>query len=167
MLYTYILKNSDVLTAGLKAPVLLDKKLLSHYAQRAGTAEKDGILAWLETVFPGRSRAVSCLTEPVPVTTSVQKLNGFVALRDCFVFPESLTADTEIVESIWMFDGDTIRQVKRTETHPPLNWATVRDDDNVFFKRIRHYMLVLKNGFIPPRFIGLKTDHHILSSKSS
>lgn len=154
MLYTYILKNNDVLTAGLKSPVLLDEGLLSHYARRAGTTRKDGILAWLETIFPGRSRAVSCLTEPVPETTSVQKLNGFVALRDCFVFPESLTRDPEIVEAVWLFDGDTIRRAGGPEKDPPLDWSSVRDDDDVFFKRIRHYMLVLKKGVIDPSLIA-------------
>jgi len=37
-------------------------------------------------------------------------------------------------------------------------WETVRDDDDIFFKRIRHYMLVLKNGFLPSEYIKKASD---------
>ena len=63
----------------------------------------------------------------------------------------------QIVESVWRIDGDDMRQVSGLDFSSPA-WETVRDDDNVFFKRIRHYMLVLKNGFLPPEYIKKASD---------
>ena len=151
MLYSYHLKANDVLTNGIKAPVLLDGALLSHYVARAGAAEKEKIVAYLETVFPGRSRAVSCLTERVPDLNS-QKLQGFKALRECFTFSPDIIKDTQIVEAVWCAENGTFRQVDALD-FSPLPWETINDEDDVFFARIRHYMLVLKKGYIPPEYI--------------
>lgn len=151
MLYSYILKRNDVPARGLKAPVLLDEKLLSHYAARAGSAEKEQILAYLETVFSGRSRAVSCLTEKAPDLNS-RKLQGFKALRECFSFSSRIIKEPHIVEAVWCVENGTFRQVGELD-FSPLAWETIRDDDDVFFAKIRHYMLVLKQGYIPPEYV--------------
>lgn len=151
MLYSYLLKANDVLTNGLKAPVLLEASLLSHYAARAGSAEKEKIIAYLETVFSGRSRAISCLTEQVPDLNS-RKLQGFKALRECFVFSQEIIRNTEIVEAVWCAENGTFRQVDALD-FSPLPWETINDEDDVFFARIRHYMLVLKQGYLPPEYI--------------
>ena len=89
MLYSYITFPNDVLEKGIKAPVLLEEHQLVHYAQRAGTFKKEGIVEYLETVFKGRSRAISCLTEPVPDLKS-RKIQGFKKWRDCFCFSEDI-----------------------------------------------------------------------------
>ena len=151
MLYSYILKTNDVLTNGIKAPVLLDGALLSHYAARAESAEKEKIIAYLETVFSGRSRAVSCLTDRVPDLNS-RKLQDFKALRECFTFSSEIIQNTEIVEAVWCAEKGTFRQVNALD-FSPLPWETIKDEDDVFFARIRHYMLVLKQGYIPPEYI--------------
>lgn len=151
MLYSYITFPNDVLEKGIKAPVLLEEHQLVHYAQRAGTFKKEGIVEYLETVFKGRSRAISCLTEPVPDLKSL-KIQGFKKLRDCFYFSQDLLNNTEIVQAVYVFDGDRIEQVQRLD-FSKLAWESVRDDDDQFFKRIRHYMLVLNKGFLPPELI--------------
>lgn len=156
MLYSYIFIPNNVLTEGLKSPVLLDEEMLRHYTGRAGTCRKGGIEAYLETVFPGRSRAISCLTEQAP-DTGCRKIREFKRLRECFCFSEEILKNPQIVESVWQIDGDDIQPVSGLDFSSPA-WETVRDDDNVFFKRIRHYMLVLKNGFLPPEYIKKASD---------
>ena len=151
MLYSYIAIPNDVLENGIKSPLLSDETRLRHYAQRAGSVRKSKIIACLETVFPGRSRAISCLTEQAP-DTGCRKIREFKKLRDCFCFPEDILNDPEIVESVWLFDEEKIERVTCLD-FSKLAWETVQDDDDVFFKRIRHYMLVLKNGFLPPEYI--------------
>ena len=151
MLYSYILKPNDVLTNGLKAPVLLDASLLSHYVVRAESSEKEKIIAYLETVFSGRSRAVSCLTEPAPDFNS-RKLQGFKALRECFVFSSEIIRNTGIVEAVWCAENGTFRQVESLD-FSPLPWEMINDEDDIFFARIRHYMLVLKQSYIPPEYL--------------
>ena len=111
MLYSYILKSNDVLINGIKAPILSDAAFLSHYAARAKSAEKEKIIAYLETVFPGRSRAISCLTEQIPDSNS-RKLIGFKVLRDCFAFSSDIIKDTQIVEAVWCAENNNFRQVE-------------------------------------------------------
>lgn len=156
MLYSYIIVPNKVLREGIKAPFLLNEQELRHYAGRAGTTRKAGIEAYLETVFPGRSRAISCLTERVP-DTGCRKIREFKRLRECFCFSEEILKNKEIVDSVWLIDGDNITPAAGLDFSSPA-WETVRDDDDLFFKRIRHYMLVLKNGFLPPEYIKKASD---------
>lgn len=156
MLYSYIIVPNKVLREGIKAPVLLNEQELRHYAGRVGTTRKAGIEAYLETVFPGRSRAISCLTERVP-DTGCRKIREFKRLRECFFFSEEILKNKEIVDSVWLIDGDDINPAADLDFSSPA-WETVRDDDDLFFKRIRHYMLVLKNGFLPPGYIKKASD---------
>ena len=156
MLYSYIIVPNKVLREGIKAPFLLNEQELRHYAGRAGTTRKAGIEAYLETVFPGRSRAISCLTERVP-DTGCRKIREFKRLRECFCFSEEILKNKEIVDSVWLIDGDNIPPAAGLDFSSPA-WETVRDDDDLFFKRIRHYMLVLKNGFLPPGYIKKASD---------
>lgn len=156
MLYSYIFVPNKVLQEGIKAPVLLSEQDLRHYAGRAGTFRKDGIEAYLETIFPGRSRAISCLTERIP-DTGCRKIREFKRLRECFCFSEEILKNTQIVESVWQIDGDDIQPATCLDFSSPA-WETVRDDDDIFFKRIRHYMPVLKNGFLPSEYIKKASD---------
>ena len=151
MLYSYITVTNDVSETGIKAPVLLKENQLSHYAQRAGTFKKAKILDYLETIFPRRSRAISCLTEQMP-DTGCRKIREFKKRRECFCFSENLLNNHEIVEAVWVFDGDRIEQVHQLD-FSKLAWESVQDDDDLFFKRIRHYMFVLNKGFLPVEYI--------------
>ena len=130
MLYSYIFIPNNVLTEGLKSPVLLDEEMLRHYTGRAGTCRKGGIEAYLETVFPGRSRAISCLTEQAP-DTGCRKIRESKRLRECFCFSEEILKHPQIVESVWRIDGDDMRRVSGLDFSSPA-WETVRDDDKSF-----------------------------------
>lgn len=74
-----------------------------------------------------------------------------------FLFFRRNSENKEIVDSVWLIDGDNITPAAGLDFSSPA-WETVRDDDDLFFKRIRHYMLVLKNGFLPPGYIKKASD---------
>ena len=156
MLYTYILKPNDVLENGIKAPVLIKEGLLSHYAIRAKSSAKQDIVNYLETVFQGRSRAISCLTEQIP-DLNRRKLRGFKELRECFEFPEDIIKNKEIVEAVWCVENGVFSQADAMD-FSSLTWESVQDGDNVFFAKIRHYMLVLKQGYLPAQYIKRASD---------
>lgn len=155
LLYTYILHPNDVLTAGLKSPVLMPAASLAHYAGRAGCGDKEAVMRYLESVFPGRSRAVSFLTERAPQTEN-KKISGFCMLRDCFMCNADVLEKSGRIEAVYCCDGAKVSRLESWAEmdFSPLAWDTVREDDAVFFFRIRHYMLVLKNGFLPPEYMA-------------
>lgn len=156
MLYTYILKPNDVLENGIKAPVSIKEELLSHYAMRAKSNSKRDIVNYLETVFQGRSKAISCLTEQIP-DLNCRKLSGFKALRECFEFPADIIENKEIVEAVWCVENGVFRKTNSFD-FSVLPWETVQDGDDVFFAKIRHYMLVLKQGCLPAQYIKRASD---------
>ena len=63
-LYHYAPKENTALKDGLLSVSKIPARL-KVYAKRAGTENPKEIIAWLEKTFLGRSRAVSCLTEPI------------------------------------------------------------------------------------------------------
>ncbi|MBQ9270782.1 MAG: hypothetical protein IJ218_00755 [Alphaproteobacteria bacterium] len=63
-LYHYAPKENTVMECGLLS-ISKGPRDLCAYAHRAGLENKDEIMAWLDKTFSGRSRAISCLTEPI------------------------------------------------------------------------------------------------------
>ena len=64
-LYHYAPKENTVLQTGLYSYSKHPSGLKRGYALPAKSNKKKDIIAWMETVFPGRSKAISCLTEPI------------------------------------------------------------------------------------------------------
>lgn len=153
-LYTYILYPNDVLSAGLKSPVLMPAEMLGHYAGRAGSPEKRDIIRYLESIFPGRSRAVSFLTERAPETEN-RKIKGFAERRQCFMCRLDFLQQSGAAEAVYCCDGGRISRLDDWAEidFSALAWDTVREDDRIFFQRIRHYMLVLKEGLLSAEYI--------------
>ena len=59
-----------------------------------------------------------------------------------------------IVQSIFCADAGTFTPTDaRMIDCSPLNWESVNPHDNIFFQRIRHYMIVLRDGVLPVKFI--------------
>lgn len=63
-LYHYAPLKNTVLTEGLLSVSRISTDLKA-YAHRAGSEDRQEILNWLDNTFPGRSRAISVLTEPI------------------------------------------------------------------------------------------------------
>ena len=84
-LYHYAPKENSIMEKGLlfisKGP-----RDLKAYAHRAGSDKKEDILAWLDKTFEGRSRAISCLTEPIKRQGNDEVLKKIVDGSQLFSF---------------------------------------------------------------------------------
>lgn len=159
-LYHYAPRENTVLEQGLlsicKAP-----RDLRAYAHRAGSENRDDIMAWLDKTFAGRSRAISCLTEPIKWQGNDTVLKAIVDRSALFSFELDDLIKAGLVESIWCKNGsdaggynEKFFEVKPEEIDlSPLTWEKVDAAKDLLYAVVRHYLIVLKNGCIPPQYL--------------
>lgn len=162
-LYTYVPLQNTVMTDGLLSPACCPSDL-RHYQRRAGSTVKADILSWLDNTFPGRSRSVSCLTEPISWQGNDEMLKTIVENNALFSYDLDELVKDGIVESIYCKDGseaggdnETFYQIKAEEIDfSPLPWHKCSREKGLLYAVIRHYLLVLKDGYLPPRYLTLE-----------
>ena len=152
-LYNYAPKEVDVLTSGLWAPVMASRESLAHYFGRAKSKTKKGVLAYLEGIFPGRSRAISFLTSPM--TKECCFYDEFKKNMCLYSVNFDALQKAGLVEAIYRCAGRkklekiTTEQILWSERLP---WE--KAGSGFFFTKIPHYMVVIKDGIVPPEFIS-------------
>lgn len=159
-LYHYAPKENTVLEEGIKSISKIDSNLHS-YVKRVGSDKKEDIINWLEKTFEGRSRAISCLTEPIVWQGNDRVLKALVDRSILYSFELEDLINAGLVESIWCKDGseasgvnENFYQVSKDEIDlSPLPWHKCNASKGLIFGVIKHYMLVLKDGIIPAEFI--------------
>ena len=159
-LYHYAPKENTVLKDGLLS-ISKGSRDLRAYAHRAGTEEREDILAWLDKTFAGRSRAISCLTEPIRWQGNDAVLKAIVERSVLFSFELSDLIKDGLVEAIWCKNGsdaggdnEQFYQVKPNEIDlSPLSWEKVDASKDLLYAVVRHYLIVLKGGYIPPKYL--------------
>lgn len=159
-LYHYAPKENTVLQEGIKSISKIDSNLHS-YVKRVGSDKKEDIINWLEKTFKGRSRAISCLTEPIVWQGHDRVLKAFVDKSILYSFELEDLIKAGLVESIWCKDSseasginEHFYQVSKDEIDmSPLPWQKCDSSKGLIFGVIKHYMLVLKDGVIPAEFI--------------
>ncbi len=155
-LYHYTPKENSCLQRGILSVSLLPEYLF-HYETRAKSKNPETIIKWLDSTFYGRSRSVSCFTEPLMLHGKI------VAVGDgnLFSFDIDRLVEDGLVESIYQKTksekGGYIEGFEKVEIdeidYAPLDFSPYNTEEeitNVFF---RHYFVVLKNGYIPPEYI--------------
>ncbi len=159
-LYHYIPKENDVKNCGILSVSKLPQELLK-YGKRIKSNQPTEIMTWLEKTFPGRSRAISALTEPVGWQGNDPMLKEWLDTKQLVTidFPKLLKSG--LIESIWCKEGSEAggvnekfyqvqpEQIKTT----PLDWKKCSQEKGLFFGVIRHYLLVMKEGYIPTEFL--------------
>jgi len=163
-LYHYAPINNTVLSDGLFSTAK-SKKDLFCYAQRAGSTDRGRILQWLDESFPGRSRSVSCLTEPIRWHGNDPVLKKIVDSSSLFSFNLEDLINGDEVEAIYCKDGSAadgfkeifypvqFNEIKTT----PLLWDRCDSEKGILYAVIRHYLVVLKRGVIPPKYLYWET----------
>ena len=159
-LYHYAPIENTVLSDGLLSISCIQKDLRA-YAHRAGSNNREEILAWLDKTFYGRSRAISCLTEPIKWQNNDSVLKRIVENSALFSFDLSELVKDNLVEAIWCKNGseaggynEKFFQVKPEEIDfSPLEWERVDAAKDMLYAVIRHYLIVMKNGVIPPKYL--------------
>ena len=124
------------------------------YTERAGSENRQKIISWMEGCFPGRSRAISVVTEPIKWEGNDLMLKEFIEIHRIFSFELNDLIQNEIIESIWCQEGDKIYSVQPEEIDfSPLLWEKCNQEKGIFFGVIRHYFIVLKEGVLSPKYI--------------
>lgn len=159
-LYHYAPKENTVKKDGLLSISKVNRNL-SPYAHRAGSENKEDILKWMDSTFYGRSRAISCLTEQIKWKGNDAVLKKIIEGTVLFSFELNDLIKDGLVESIWCKNGsdanglnEHIYQVMPEEIDlSPLTWEKVDSSKGLLYGVVRHYMVVLKEGYIPPKYI--------------
>lgn len=159
-LYTYVSKENTVKKDGLLSPLKCSGALEKYY-KRAGTNKEEDVLFWLEKSFCGRSRSISCLTEPVHWKGNDSMLREFVESRTLFSYDLDDLLKDGLIEKIFCKTGSAANgfdekfyEVSESDMDfSSLAWDKCCKEKGLFFAVIRHYMLVLKDGFIPPKYL--------------
>lgn len=163
-LYHYAPKENTVLTQGLLSFSKTPKSgSIKGYVNRAGSDNYDDIVKWLECGFSGRSRSISCLTEPIKWQGNDIVLKAIVNRSELFSFELDDLIEAGLVEAIWCKDGltfdnkENFYQVTSEQiTTKPLAWEKVDASKELLYAVIKHYLIVLKNGYIPPQYLTLE-----------
>lgn len=150
-LYNYAPKEADVLNTGLWAPVMAPSESLAHYFGRAKCKTKKGVLSYLETIFSGRSRAISFLT--APMTPACCLYHDFKKDRILYSVNFEVFQKAGLIEAIYRIDGKDFEKIPSSKIawDEKLPWDKV--GHGFSFTKIPHYMVVIKDGIVPPEFI--------------
>lgn len=178
-LYHYIPKNNTVMTEGLLSFAKSETINLKSYVWRAENLKtKEDVVAWMEKCFKGRSRGIRCFTEPIKwyehsvdllknfaennvlISIDVDRLNAdnlieaiYVSLPlgeqhpECLEHPEIMSQCDEFYDKVASIDDIDFS---------PLNWEICNDKIGRRFAFVRYYLLVLKNGIVPPQYITIE-----------
>ena len=159
-LYHYAPKGNTILKDGLLS---ISKGVgnLKAYAERAHSSKRKDILNWLESTFSGRSRSISGLTEPIHWQNNDPVLKQIVDQSDLFSFDLKELIKDDLVESVWLKSkskahgkNEKFVQISFDEIDfSPLPWEKVNASKGLIFGVIRHYLIVLKDGKIPPKYL--------------
>ncbi len=159
-LYHYAPKENTVIERGLLS-ISKGPRDLRAYAHRAGSENRDEIMAWLDKTFAGRSRAISCLTEPIKWQGNDAVLKAIVDRSALFSFELEDLLKAGLVESIWCKNSseaggynEKFFEVKQEDIDlSPLTWEKVDAAKDLLYAVVRHYLIVLKGGYIPPEYL--------------
>ena len=159
-LYHYAPKENTVLKDGLLSISKIDSNLKS-YINRAKSNNKKDIINWLDNTFYGRSRAISCLTETIKWKNNDPVLKKIIDQSELFSFELDNLIKDGLVESIWCKTNsdangynEKFNQLSADEIDlSPLPWENVNTSKGLLYGAIRHYLVVLKNGYIPAKYL--------------
>lgn len=162
-LYHYAPLKNTVLTEGLLSVSRISTDLKA-YAHRAGSEDRQEILNWLDNTFPGRSRAISVLTEPIKWLSNDSVLKEIVDRSALFSFELNELIRDDLIEAIYCKNGsdsggynEKFFLINPEEIDlSPLSWEKCDKSKGLLFGVIRHYLLVIKGGIIPPEYITLE-----------
>jgi hypothetical protein len=159
-LYHYSPKGNTIKKDGYLSISKIDIDLKA-YKHRAQSDKKEDILKWLDSTFYGRSRSISCLTEKIRWRGNDPVLKKIINRCELFYFELEDLIKGGIVESIWCKDGsdykgcnEILYQVTPNDIDlTPLDWKKVDASKELLYSVIRHYMIVLKDGHIPAKYM--------------
>lgn len=171
-LYHYIAKGNDAQQRGILSLAANPQADLHYYYDRTGGAATHAeVVRWMESCFAGRSRAVRGFTEPIRWTArSIKCLKNFIDNADCFAIDITALDRDGLLEAIYVSppvlsvpnikDGPSVDEVLQKIggiaeiDYSPIDWSICDDELGRRFAYVRYYLIVVKDGIIPPQYIS-------------
>ena len=178
-LYHYIPKDNTIMDDGLLSFSKSENVNLKSYLWRAeGLENKEDVIAWMEQCFVGRSRGIRFFTEPIKwykhsvevlkkftenymlISVDVDKLYTDNLIENVYVSPpvgEQYPECIEHPELVYKKDEFYIKlnSIKDIDTSP-VDWSICSDTMGRRFAYVRYYLLIMKDGLIPPEYISIE-----------
>lgn len=115
----------------------------------------------IKSLFFNALSELFCLTEKIAWKGNDKALKSIVDGSELFSFDLEQLVQDGIVTAIWCkYDsgaGGYNEKFKKVELKEvdcsPLTWEKCDSSKDLLFAVVRHYMLVLKNGFIPAKYL--------------
>ena len=173
-LYHYIRKHNNALNCGILSFAQNPEADLSYYYKRSGgQTTHQGIVNWMESCFIGRSRGIRGFTEPIRWSDHNRGcLKCFIDECDCFAIDVEALERDGLLEQIYaspsVLDFPNINEEQNIDEillklkglqdidYTPIDWDICDDTAGRRFAYIRYYLIVVKDGIIPPQYITLQ-----------
>ena len=167
-LYHYAAKGNDVLTKGLCSFAKNPNADISYYIKRSGQSTHAGIVKWMEGCFKGRSRGIRGLIEPLQYTERTPSIKALIEASDLFEIDVSSLEKDGLLEAIYVSPSRLEKRPQNDNDElllkiagpseidfTPNDYNILDDEKGWRFAFIRFYLLVIKGGIIPPKYIKL------------
>ena len=122
----------------------------------------------MEKCFKGRSRGIRCLIEPMQYTERTPSIKQFIESADLFEIDVSALDKDGLLEAVYVspsvlekepenkYDELLIKLSDISKIDFTPNDYTILDDEKGWrFAFMRYYLLIVKDGVIPPKYIKL------------
>ena len=165
-LYHYVAKRNNVLSEGILSFAKNPKADINYYIKRSGKTTHSDIVKWMESCFAGRSRGIRLLIEPLQHTQNTPSIRKFIETSDLFKIDISTLKKDGLIEAVYVSPSVLEKEPQNkndeglykisdlTEIDFTANDYTILDDEKGWrFAFIRYYLIVIKGGVIPPKYI--------------
>ena len=173
-LYHYITKGNSALSEGILSFAKNPNADLSYYYKRSGGENTHaGIVKWMESCFNGRSRAIRGFSEPIQWTDkSINMFKPFIDNADLFSIDLDALQKDGLIEAVYVspaicpnldknlphdIDERLIKLASISDIDTsPVDWSVCDEKLGLRFAVVPYYLIVIKGGIIPPKYITLE-----------
>lgn len=168
-LYHYIAKPNTTLKDGILSFANNPNADLIYYFKRSNETTHDGIVKWMENCFEGRSRGIRGFSEPIQWTEKSMSLKDFIDNADMYsidlealdkdglleaIYISPSVADCPTLKEQWDSDELLIKLYDYKDISVrPIDWSVCNDELGRRFAYVPYYIIVIKGGVIPPKYI--------------
>ena len=170
-LYHYVPKGSNVFQQGLLSFSKNSKADINYYIKRSGKTTKEGIVSWMEGCFEGRSRGIRFFTTPLEWHKKSLKIKELIDNCDSLQIDLNRLNKDGLVEAVYLkpsiFEKCNPPDIENYKDEYLIKLNSVEDidfdykqtfdkcddDKGLRMAPLRFYVLVIKDGVIPPQYI--------------
>ncbi|MBP5160526.1 MAG: hypothetical protein ILP11_00520 [Alphaproteobacteria bacterium] len=177
-LYHYVPKGSRATETGLFSFAKSPRVNLDYYIKRSGCHTQATIAQWMDGFFPGYSRGVRVLKEPLKWHPKCLRLKEFIDENDLLEIDVTALHKAGLIEAVYYNPPLRVPQNKKEEEQllheidnrkqdgfvkitladistDPVDYSVCDDESGRRFAFLPFYLLVMKDGVIPPKYLKI------------